>query len=380
MHLRRLGRGFTLIELLVVIVIIAVLMAIAIPAYLSQQKKAKDTQAKTSLATAWKSARAELVSNNGSSGYPTPLSLSNLLAADQPQLSFSIGTQAATTSANQIAIDPTSGGKTLILYAKSGGGDIWKLQADPTSSGADATHLTNIGPPPTGYFATAMADSPLLFWRLNDSGASATDAAASYTGSFAGTVTKQVAGATASDAPNNYAATFDGTTGYVSLSSVSAPKPNPPFTVEFWVKGLASDTVGATNGVLLVGKDTIGAGLGFLMTADNGGGNLGISVDGGGFSTTGYNILDGSWHLVDWTVAANGTSWDIYLDGGAYHLAVSRAATDSFNNAGQLNLASTTSIAAGYGSGAFFKGSLDNFAVYPTALSAARITAHYASR
>ena len=81
-------KGFTLIELLVVILIIGILAAIAIPAFLNQRNKAYDAAAKSNLRTAATAEETYATDNNGA--YPAATDTSSAtdpLVVIEPTLS-----------------------------------------------------------------------------------------------------------------------------------------------------------------------------------------------------------------------------------------------------------------------------------------------------
>jgi type IV pilus assembly protein PilA len=70
-------KGFTLIELLVVILIIGILAAIALPAFLSQRAKAQDSEAKTKARTA-QTAFETLYTDNQTYAFPAGTDLEDV--------------------------------------------------------------------------------------------------------------------------------------------------------------------------------------------------------------------------------------------------------------------------------------------------------------
>src|SRR4051794_12321468 len=93
--------GFTLIELMVVVMIIAILVGIAIPAFLGARKRAQNTASKSNLRNGLATAQTVFTDQQTflASGAPgTAGTMQNSLTQEEPSLSFSDSTVASGTA------------------------------------------------------------------------------------------------------------------------------------------------------------------------------------------------------------------------------------------------------------------------------------------
>ena len=214
------------------------------------------------------------------------------------------------------------------------------------------------------YQSTILTDAPVGYWRLGEpSGTTATDAGSgAHNGTYTNTPTLGVTGALTGN--TDTAVTF--ASGSAQRVAIAA---NPTtvidnFALECWVK-LPSLTVqfaqfvynGGTNDGWGVGIGDGGGGTGLLLMGTFGG----VS-----FFSSGYTFADTNWHHVVMTRESGTTKF--YVDGvqtGSTSAAVPTAPAGAI-----AQIASQNSIRP-------FNGSLDEVAVYNTALTSTKVSTHY---
>ena len=138
---RRLEReedGFTLIELMVVVLIIAILMAIAIPSFLGAQTKAKDRAAQSDLRNSLTAAKTQSTDYAGlfykSAGTNTDAAALNTA---EPALQFTATlTDAGGFAAGKVGVLVGTSGANILFVRKSASGTYYCLSS--TSAGVTA--------------------------------------------------------------------------------------------------------------------------------------------------------------------------------------------------------------------------------------------------
>ena len=126
--------GFTLIELMVVLLILAILLAIAIPTFLGVTKSANDRASQSNLNTALVNAKAYYQQNGQSYGAGGAATVQGALATAEPSLTFTTGTITAGTGAGSIvSVYVSQDGNGVVLTAWSKAGFCWVL-ADNTAA------------------------------------------------------------------------------------------------------------------------------------------------------------------------------------------------------------------------------------------------------
>ena len=142
---RRQDEGFTLIELLVVIIIIGILSAIALPSFLNQANKAKQTEAKQYLSSMNKGQQAFFAERTVFATDVPSLGLGIKTATNNYQ--YNVGVTVATPATGGVTMGATPLGASIKAYA----GAIYFVSAgegDGTSSilCEQITAIQNVGP------------------------------------------------------------------------------------------------------------------------------------------------------------------------------------------------------------------------------------------
>jgi PKD repeat protein len=185
----------------------------------------------------------------------------------------------------------------------------------------------------------------------------------SLTTTYAGSLSLAQTGAITTDA-TNLAVTNGGVAAYVSVPTSSGFDVTSAISLEAWVK--YSGTTTTVRTIVARGNGTNDW---YLKRTASNTLRFGTSTSGGVVNVDSpLAYADGAWHMVDGVY--NGSTEKLYVDGA---LVASATQTGTVTNtADTVGLGATGSIA-----GEYWVGSLDEVAVYASALSQDRVSEHY---
>lgn len=227
------------------------------------------------------------------------------------------------------------------------------------------------------YESAVQAFSPPGYWRLNETTPSVEDPTAynigsgsGLSGAFVNFPTKGVTPALAG--PSGTAVSFNGTNQRMLVPFSSALNPPAPWTAEVWLEPASLLASGDLRCAFSSGQFASPRS-GWLVYQDVDKWNLrtysgvgtGIAAQ---LSSASGTASAGAWHHL--VIVNDGTTLHLYVDGAEVGAGVAIGATVSGASGG-------TCVGARADSGFYWPGAADEFAIYPAALSAADVTAHY---
>jgi hypothetical protein len=212
----------------------------------------------------------------------------------------------------------------------------------------------SINPTLNLFNATALADAPQDYWRMDaPSGATETDTGTGgHNGTYVGSPTLGATGALAAD--SDTAVTFNGTTQTMNASPGIAASHD--YTIELWFKS-GGNTTGSP---IIVGNSGAEPQLG--------GTDSGVVFYLSSGSSCNFGpVTANTWYHVVGTYK-NSTGLNCLYKNGVLVDSVTNAPMGGFT---------TLHFASSSGAANFWKGTLDEVMVYSTVLTAARVLAHY---
>lgn len=148
--------GFTLIELMVVLLILAILMAIAIPTFLGVTSGANDRATQSNLTNAVTESSAIYQGNNQSFATPTTGTIASMFQSSAPEFSWT-SSSCSSSAVNCISYNISGDANAIILGALSKTGSCWYVLYSPAEpattafTGVTGTSGVNVGAAGTFY-------------------------------------------------------------------------------------------------------------------------------------------------------------------------------------------------------------------------------------
>jgi hypothetical protein len=229
------------------------------------------------------------------------------------------------------------------------------------SNTAGATTLA-VAPPPSGYSAAVIADSPVSYWRLGEaSGTTAADERGVNPGAYVNSPTLGATSLLATDTTNK-AVALDGSNDNVRIANSATLGLSSPLSLEAWIKPSSLPTAGAFASILTKAES---------YSLQFNGPRLEFTIMQNGArrrlqAPSGAIVAGQAYHVVG---TYDGTTQRLYVNGAQ----VASAALSGPASASS----SALYVGSWSGSSEFFKGTIDEPAVYGSTLSAARVSAHF---